>query len=77
MWELKFSGTFTSGFPKYRVLILPTVFSLMSRSALQSVKETGNDSELAKGMDPKNFLEVVGLREVIDLETQALIIPQQ
>jgi hypothetical protein len=56
-----------------------TVFSLITavaavhgiRAALQSLRKTGTDFASAQGMDPKSFFEVVGLKEVIDLDAQA------
>lgn len=41
------------------------------RAALKSLKKTGTDFDSAKGMDPKSFFEVVGLKEVIDLDARA------
>jgi len=41
------------------------------RDALESLKKTGTDFKSARGMDPKSFFEVVGLKEVIDLDAQA------
>ncbi|KAF8891835.1 Pyruvate/Phosphoenolpyruvate kinase-like domain-containing protein [Infundibulicybe gibba] len=55
------------------------IFSLVScvamvhavRAAMQSLKKTGTDFVSAQGMDPKSFFEVMGLKEVIDLDAQA------
>jgi len=55
------------------------VFSLVScvamlhavREAMHSLKKTGTDFASAKGMDPKAFFEVMGLKEVVDLDAKA------
>lgn len=55
------------------------VFSLVScvaavhgiRAAMQSLKKTGTDFSSAKGMDPKAFFEVMGLDDVVSLDTRA------
>ncbi|KAG1746352.1 phosphoenolpyruvate pyruvate domain-containing protein [Suillus lakei] len=55
------------------------IFSLVScvaavhgiRAAMQSLKKTGTDFSSAKGMDPKAFFEVMGLQEVVNLDTKA------
>ncbi|KAF8952517.1 oxaloacetate acetylhydrolase [Flammula alnicola] len=55
------------------------IFSLVScvamvhavRAAMQSLKKTGTDFTSAKGMDPKSFFEVMGLNEVIELDSKA------
>jgi len=55
------------------------IFSLVScvaavhgiRAAMQSLKKTGTDFSSAKGMDPKAFFEVMGLDEVVSLDTRA------
>ncbi|KAF8883284.1 Phosphoenolpyruvate/pyruvate domain-containing protein [Infundibulicybe gibba] len=55
------------------------IFSLVScvamvhavRAAMQSLKKTGTDFVSAQGMDPKSFFEVMGLKEVIDLDARA------
>lgn len=56
-----------------------TVFSLVScvaavhgiRAAMASLKKTGTDFTSAQGMDPKAFFEVMGLKEVVDLDAAA------
>lgn len=55
------------------------IFSLVScvaavhgiRAAMQSLKKTGTDFSSAKGMDPKAFFEVMGLQDVVSLDTKA------
>ncbi|CAL1711462.1 unnamed protein product [Somion occarium] len=55
------------------------IFSLVScvaavhgiRAAMQSLKKTGTDFTSAKGMDPKAFFEVMGLKDVIELDARA------
>ncbi|KAF9047437.1 oxaloacetate acetylhydrolase [Panaeolus papilionaceus] len=55
------------------------IFSLVScvamvhavRAAMHSLKKTGTDFSSAKGMDPKSFFEVMGLNEVIELDSKA------
>ncbi|KAG0708605.1 phosphoenolpyruvate pyruvate domain-containing protein [Suillus ampliporus] len=55
------------------------IFSLVScvaavhgiRAAMQSLKKTGTDFSSAKGMDPKAFFEVMGLEDVVSLDTMA------
>jgi 2-methylisocitrate lyase-like PEP mutase family enzyme len=55
------------------------IFSLVSsvamvhgvREAMRSLKKTGTDFSTAKGMDPKAFFEVMGLNEVIELDSKA------
>jgi len=61
------------------ILIHFSVFSLVScvaavhgiRAAMQSLKKTGTDFSSAKGMDPKAFFEVMGLEDVVSLDTRA------
>lgn len=56
-----------------------SVFSLVScvaavhgiRAAMQSLKKTGTDFSSAKGMDPRAFFEVMGLDDVVSLDTLA------
>ncbi|KAF9012547.1 oxaloacetate acetylhydrolase [Cyathus striatus] len=55
------------------------IFSLVSsvamvhgvREAMRSLKRTGTDFSTAKGMDPKAFFEVMGLNDVIELDSKA------
>ncbi|KAF5393525.1 hypothetical protein D9757_000575 [Collybiopsis confluens] len=55
------------------------IFSLVScvamvhavRAAMRSLKKTGTDWVSAQGMDPKSFFEVMGLNDVVDLDTKA------
>ncbi|THU96861.1 oxaloacetate acetylhydrolase [Dendrothele bispora CBS 962.96] len=55
------------------------IFSLVScvamvhavRAAMQSLKKTGTDFASAQGMDPKQFFQVMGLDEVIELDAKA------
>ncbi|TFK44931.1 oxaloacetate acetylhydrolase [Crucibulum laeve] len=55
------------------------IFSLVScvamvhgvRAAMASLKKTGTDFSTAKGMDPKSFFEVMGLNEVVTLDSKA------
>ncbi|KAF9047891.1 oxaloacetate acetylhydrolase [Panaeolus papilionaceus] len=55
------------------------IFSLVScvamvhavRAAMHSLKKTGTDFASAGGMDPKSFFEVMGLNEVIELDSKA------
>ncbi|TFK44930.1 Pyruvate/Phosphoenolpyruvate kinase-like domain-containing protein [Crucibulum laeve] len=55
------------------------IFSLVSsvsmvhacRAAMQMLKKTGTDFSSAKGMDPKQFFEVMGLNDVIKFDAQA------
>ncbi|KAK7464381.1 hypothetical protein VKT23_006548 [Stygiomarasmius scandens] len=55
------------------------IFSLVScvamvhavRAAMQSLKKTGNDFASSQGMDPKQFFQVMGLDEVIELDAKA------
>jgi len=55
------------------------IFSLVScvaavhgiRAAMQSLKKTGTDFTSARGMDPKAFFEVMGLRDVVELDAKA------
>ena len=55
------------------------IFSLVScvamchavRDAMRSLKKTGTDFSSAKGMDPKAFFEVMGLNEVVELDSKA------
>ena len=56
-----------------------SVFSLVScvaavhgiRAAMASLKKTGTDFSSAQGMDPKAFFEVMGLKQVVDLDAAA------
>ncbi|PFH52159.1 hypothetical protein AMATHDRAFT_79887 [Amanita thiersii Skay4041] len=55
------------------------IFSLVScvamvhavRAAMQSLKKTGTDYASSQGMGPKNFFELMGLNDMIQLDTQA------
>ncbi|KIM59257.1 hypothetical protein SCLCIDRAFT_1217808 [Scleroderma citrinum Foug A] len=55
------------------------IFSLVScvaavhgiRAAMQSLKKTGTDFTSAQGMDPKAFFQVMGLDDVVSLDTRA------
>lgn len=55
------------------------IFSLVScvaavhgiRAAMHSLKKTGTDFTSAQGMDPKAFFEVMGLQEVVQLDSEA------
>ncbi|KAF9486005.1 oxaloacetate acetylhydrolase [Pholiota conissans] len=55
------------------------IFSLVScvamvhgvREAMRSLKKTGTDFSTAKGMDPKRFFEVMGLDDVVSLDSKA------
>lgn len=41
------------------------------RAAMASLKKTGTDFTSAQGMDPKAFFEVMGLKEVVQLDAAA------
>ncbi|KDR75646.1 hypothetical protein GALMADRAFT_68445 [Galerina marginata CBS 339.88] len=55
------------------------IFSLVSsvamlhacRAAMKSLKKTGTDFSSARGMDPKQFFEVMGLNEVVEFDARA------
>ncbi|KAF9257050.1 oxaloacetate acetylhydrolase, partial [Marasmius fiardii PR-910] len=55
------------------------IFSLVScvailhgvRAAMRSLKMTGTDFTSAQGMDPKKFFEVMGLKDVVELDAKA------
>ncbi|KAJ6593422.1 Pyruvate/Phosphoenolpyruvate kinase-like domain-containing protein [Mycena capillaripes] len=55
------------------------IFSLAScvpmvhavRAAMKSLRDTGTDFSAAQGMGPREFFEVMGLREVINLDSKA------
>ncbi|KIM40333.1 hypothetical protein M413DRAFT_413984 [Hebeloma cylindrosporum] len=55
------------------------IFSLVSsvamvhacRSAMQSLKKTGTDFSSARGMDPKQFFEVMGLMDVVNFDARS------
>ncbi|EKM81153.1 hypothetical protein AGABI1DRAFT_112845 [Agaricus bisporus var. burnettii JB137-S8] len=55
------------------------IFSLVSsvamvhacREAMRMLKKTGTDFSTAKGMDPKQFFEVMGLAEVVEFDAKA------
>ncbi|KAJ7716520.1 Pyruvate/Phosphoenolpyruvate kinase-like domain-containing protein [Mycena metata] len=48
---------------------VPMVHAL--RAAMKSLRETGTDFSAAQGMGPREFFEVMGLREVINLDSKA------
>ncbi|KAJ6491797.1 Pyruvate/Phosphoenolpyruvate kinase-like domain-containing protein [Mycena vitilis] len=60
-------------------LKIPTVFSLAScvpmvhavRAAMKSLRETGTDFSAASGMGPREFFEVMGLHDVVTLDSKA------
>ncbi|KAF8142670.1 oxaloacetate acetylhydrolase [Mycena galopus ATCC 62051] len=55
------------------------IFSLVScvpmlhavRAAMKSLRETGTDFDSAQGMGPREFFEVLGLRDVVALDSKA------
>ncbi|KAJ7647739.1 oxaloacetate acetylhydrolase [Roridomyces roridus] len=55
------------------------IFSLAScvpmvhavRAAMKALKETGTDFSAAKGMGPREFFEVMGLKDVVTLDSKA------
>ncbi|KAJ7935159.1 Pyruvate/Phosphoenolpyruvate kinase-like domain-containing protein [Mycena leptocephala] len=55
------------------------IFSLAScvpmvhavRAAMKSLRETGTDFSAAQGMGPREFFEVMGLRDVVNLDSKA------
>ncbi|KIJ56256.1 hypothetical protein M422DRAFT_73142 [Sphaerobolus stellatus SS14] len=55
------------------------IFSLVSavaavhgiRAAMASLKKTGTDFSSAQGMDPRQFFEVMGLNDIIELDAKA------
>ncbi|KAN0132890.1 Pyruvate/Phosphoenolpyruvate kinase-like domain containing protein [Lactarius tabidus] len=55
------------------------IFSLVScvaavhgiRAAMHSLKKTGTDFTSAQGMDPKAFFEVMGLKQIVQLDAEA------
>jgi len=55
------------------------IFSLVSatamihgvRDAMHLLKKTGTDFTSARGMDPRQFFEVMGLNEVIEVDARA------
>ncbi|KAF9446521.1 Phosphoenolpyruvate/pyruvate domain-containing protein [Macrolepiota fuliginosa MF-IS2] len=55
------------------------IFSLVSsvsmvhacREAMRMLKKTGTDFSTAKGMDPKQFFEVMGLNEIVEFDAKA------
>ncbi|KAJ7188750.1 oxaloacetate acetylhydrolase [Mycena filopes] len=51
------------------VSCVPMVHAL--RMAMKSLKETGTDFNAAQGMGPREFFEVMGLRDVINLDSKA------
>ncbi|KAF7308848.1 hypothetical protein MKEN_01084700 [Mycena kentingensis (nom. inval.)] len=48
---------------------VPMVHAL--RTAMRSLKETGTDFSAAQGMGPREFFEVLGLRDAIELDAKA------
>ncbi|KAK7039553.1 phosphoenolpyruvate pyruvate domain-containing protein [Favolaschia claudopus] len=48
---------------------VPMVHAL--RTAMKSLRETGTDFAAAQGMGPKEFFEVMGLRDAVELDAKA------
>ncbi|KAJ7761318.1 hypothetical protein B0H16DRAFT_1530771 [Mycena metata] len=42
-----------------------------SRAAMKSLKETGTDFAAAQGMGPREFFEVMGLWDVVNMDSKA------
>ncbi|KAF8074576.1 oxaloacetate acetylhydrolase [Lyophyllum atratum] len=58
-----------------KIAIFPLISSVAAvhgiRAGLQSLKATGSDVRTAKGMGPKEFFQVMGLDEAIQLDREA------
>ncbi|KAF9031220.1 oxaloacetate acetylhydrolase [Hymenopellis radicata] len=57
-----------------KIIIFPLISAISMvhaiRSALKSLKETGTDVPSARGMGPKQFFEVMGLKEAIEIDAK-------